>query len=345
MITSIEIENLRGIRTGKLEGLGKLTILTGPNACGKSTVLDALLIACSPDPADAVGRAVARHGVAGGSRWLFPGSEERARLTARGRGERVWRCELRFMGHSSKDLQKALVARSIPPPYTMVHLSERVPESPVAQAGITAWTAFGSNNEYEIQQGGGKSLTAIPFLRLVDPGLGAPRRLDESFSEVARAGGRQQVYDLLAELVPEFQLLEILAVGGNNYEFAVTSGGRSVPLGLSGDGIQAFVQLALEIAVAPDGLVLVEEPEVYQHPRAIRQTAKALLANMRRGVQMVITTHSLELIDALLAEAEGDDLEGLVLFNLLLENGELKSGRRSGEDIVFARETLENDLR
>ncbi|MEE8525219.1 MAG: AAA family ATPase, partial [Thermoanaerobaculia bacterium] len=107
----------------------------------------------------------------------------------------------------------------------------------------------------------------------------------------------------------------------------------------------AFVQLALEVAVAPEGLVLVEEPEVYQHPKAIWQTAKVLLANMRRGVQMVITTHSLELIDAILAEASEKDLEDIVLFNLKLENGELEQGRRVGEEIVFARQTLENDLR
>jgi predicted ATPase len=47
MIDAIEIENLRGIRHGRLDGLKPLTILTGPNASGKSTVLDALLIAAT----------------------------------------------------------------------------------------------------------------------------------------------------------------------------------------------------------------------------------------------------------------------------------------------------------
>ena len=44
MITSVSIENLRGIREGRLDGLAPLTVLVGPNGSGKSTVLDALLI-------------------------------------------------------------------------------------------------------------------------------------------------------------------------------------------------------------------------------------------------------------------------------------------------------------
>jgi AAA15 family ATPase/GTPase len=105
------------------------------------------------------------------------------------------------------------------------------------------------------------------------------------------------------------------------------------------------VQLALETAVAPEGLVLVEEPEVYQHPRAIWANARGLLANVRRGVQIVLTTHSLELIDALLAEATPEDLEKMALFNLRLDDGALMAARRDGDDITFARRELENDLR
>jgi predicted ATPase len=90
------------------------------------------------------------------------------------------------------------------------------------------------------------------------------------------------------------------------------------------------------MAIVPEGLILLEEPEVYQHPKALWQTALAILANVRRGVQVVVTTHSLELIDAILAEASEDDLEGMAVFNLLLEDGKLVKGHQAGE---------ENDLR
>ena len=41
VIKSIEIENLRGIRQGKLEDLTPLVVLKGPNGCGKSREPDA----------------------------------------------------------------------------------------------------------------------------------------------------------------------------------------------------------------------------------------------------------------------------------------------------------------
>ena len=54
MIRSLEIENFRGIQSGKLENLTPLTILVGPNSSGKSTVLDALFLSASPSAGDAL---------------------------------------------------------------------------------------------------------------------------------------------------------------------------------------------------------------------------------------------------------------------------------------------------
>src|SRR5215813_2248125 len=70
MIRSIEIKNLRGIQDGKLEDLTTLTILVGPNGCGKSTILDALLIGASPTPGSAIVH-VASKRTSREARWLF----------------------------------------------------------------------------------------------------------------------------------------------------------------------------------------------------------------------------------------------------------------------------------
>jgi hypothetical protein len=97
VITSLHVQGLRGIREGRLGDLPSLAILMGPNGCGKSTVLEALLLGASNDVADAVGRCVARRlELPSGSAFLFanrgdppkrsalieilgePGSEERS---------------------------------------------------------------------------------------------------------------------------------------------------------------------------------------------------------------------------------------------------------------------------
>jgi predicted ATPase len=90
---------------------------------------------------------------------------------------------------------------------------------------------------------------------------------------------------------------------------------------------------------------LLEEPEVHQHPGAIRQTARAILAAVRRGIQVILTTHSLELIDALQGECLDADLARLSLYRLQLKDGILTHSRVAGPDIAFQRTTVEVDLR
>lgn len=338
MITAIEIENLRGIGSGRLEGLAPLTILTGPNGCGKSTVLDALLIATSPEPDEALGQAVKRHrSVLGGTKWLFGSSGDHASLQVETTSGAGWQRQLDRRESCDERCQKLLLDQQARPPFSTVSMVAEPTEPAFA-----AETAFSVDNQYVRAQFRRPS-KKLPFVHLVDPGRAVS--LHRQFTTLSKAGRRDEVYALLAVLVPHFEQLEILVEDDDAPTLCVTSAGRPVPLGLAGDGVQAFVQLAFEAAVIPEGLVLLEEPEVYQHPKAIWQTARVLLANMRRGVQVVLSTHSLELIDALLGEATDDDLGQMALFNLLLEDGELKSGRRAGEDIAFARQTLENDLR
>jgi predicted ATPase len=102
VIESIEIKNLRGIHEGKLEGLTALTILVGPNGCGKGTILDALLIVSMPkavgaegmfgagggqDPvARAIKVVVERHGrLKEWQRWFYWRADARAQCSLRAR--------------------------------------------------------------------------------------------------------------------------------------------------------------------------------------------------------------------------------------------------------------------
>lgn len=340
MMTSIEIENLRGIRSGRLEGLAPLTILTGPNGCGKSTVLDALLIVGSSSADEAVGKAVQRHpAVLGGAKWLFGPGSPIASLKAETSSGKSLERKLQWREYCDEDLRDELLKQGGAPPFSMISLEENM----LANHSTSAYTAFSVQNQYVGRLHGGGGPSEDRFVRLVDPGL--PNSLQQTFTAASRAGRRDDIFDLLSPLIPRFERLEILVEDDDTPSLYVASAGKSVPVGLAGDGVQAFIQLALEMAVVPGGLVLLEEPEVYQHPKAIWQTALAILANVRRGVQVVVTTHSLELIDALLAEASEEDLEGMAVFNLLLKNGKLVKGYQAGEDISFARQTLENDLR
>jgi predicted ATPase len=347
MIESVTFTGLRGIREGSLEGLSPLTVLTGVNGCGKSTVLDALLIVDAARPEAAIAHAVQRRTATRfGARWLVHNKEPQAEIDIRCSGNERHRCVLRWrrapVPLAESDPRRDAVHKR----YTQ-HIEVEVEDATfdgnvIPESSGTGWVAFDGGNEHITS--GKLEFGEQPTSFLVDPGL--PILLDRAYSEATRLGRREEIIAVLRELVPDLSSVEILSEDDGSPALYVVRGQRgAIPIGVAGDGVQALVQLATEFAALPGGSVLVEEPEVYQHPAALRLTARVLLATMRRGVQVVLTTHSLELIDMLVEEARPEDLAALSIFTLALEDGELRSGRLAGHQIAAARADVAEDLR
>ena len=350
MIESVEIQNLRGIRMGALEELTPLTVLVGPNSSGKSTILDALLIGASNSPGDAIGRAVGRRSTRDAdSRWLLwrQGQQGDASLEvySRARGKHRssvfgWRAE------GPSDLGDQLRGLGSEPPFTCIDATILLAGASVP---IQTWTVFAADNRFAFKQSQQTfPLTwrfepAVSFVDMRGIGLGTP--LAQLYTEAVTQGRRDDVQELLGAIVPGLRNLEILVNHRMEPVLHLVFADKSVPAALAGDGVRTMLRLSLELASRGQGLVLVEEPEVHQHPKALQQSAKALLAAVRRGLQIVLATHSLELIDALLLEATQDDLPKLSTYRLRLDDGVLASSRLSGEQMAFNRGQIEEDLR
>lgn len=340
MITSIEIENFRGIASGRLDGLAPLTILTGPNGCGKSTILDALLIGSTWLPGDGIGIAVARHQRnLDGGRWLFLDRHRPARLKIQHDGPGQESSERRLAWIDPVGFEPELekfAAHQAPGPYRQI--------SCLAQDGSRlAQVFFTIDNKFQIRK---DALVRSPatFTQMIDPSLPVP--LEDTYSEAWRLGKRDEALELMRGLVDDLQSIDILTEANREPRLYLTRKAGAVPVSLSGDGIQAVLQQVLAIALVPEGgLALIEEPEVFLHPRAIFQVGRALVEAMRQGRQIVLTTHSLELIDAILGYSSNEESSKVALFNFRLSEGQLRSSRWSGEEMRFSRNQIEDDLR
>lgn len=93
------------------------------------------------------------------------------------------------------------------------------------------------------------------------------------------------------------------------------------------------------------GGAILEEPEAHLHAAAMTRSARAIHAAVRRNIQCVVTTHSIELVDQLLATATADDLSRLAVIRLGLVDGALRSSAFIGPDVAAARDELDMDLR
>jgi hypothetical protein len=330
VIQSIEINGLRGIREGKLTDLGPLVVLVGPNGCGKSTVIEGILIGASPTTAEAIVEVIRRHEAGGsGPRWLLwrAGSTGPTSIGVATDAGTSGTCRLHL-------------ERGKPEHETMIIC--RVTRNNAEFGG--GWVA-GLKNKYHSHAPTYYPVDGVPEVHFVEGyATGFQRPLHELYTKAVQQGRRKEALGIVSEVFPGVNNVEILTENGEpilHFVFA----DYSVPATLAGDGIQSLLRPSLELAASGGGVALLEEPEVHQHPGAIRQSARAILAAVRREVQVVLTTHSLELIDALLAESLDGDLARLSLYRLQLKDGYLKSSRLAGADIAFARMTIEDDLR
>ena len=341
MITSIEIERLRGIESGKLEGLTPLTVLVGPNGSGKSTVLDALLIGASPVIGDAIGRAVRRRSSqTNGLPWLV-----HRRGSA---GAACIRLHTDVVDYRVCTL--SVTPTSVPQESRINWATEQFNHAlgqPMQHEGAVRWKWDTDRAEY-VYDGG--DLTARHVAegldaRLVNCELERDQPpLHDLFSRARQEGRKEAALAALSSLVPGLEQVEILTDEGRP-GLSLSFPDRAVPAEVAGDGIRSLLRTCLECAARPRGLVLIEEPEVHQHPAAIRQTARVLLETVKRGVQVVATTHSIELIDFLLDACGEADLPLLLVIRVVLRDGRLLSSAWSGGDAAALRRDIYEDLR
>lgn len=326
MLTSLTIDGLRGIAHGELKDIAPLSVIVGTNGSGKSTVLDALNIVANPSTGEALAAATKRRSLPSSFlRWLMPKGKlmSVAQLTATNCGES---CKVELRG----DVQLGVV-----------WLGEACRESDQPYA---RWD--GLINIHGVPVNPHTTHLGIANLRLIDShGKDVLRPIHELHTIAVETGHRDAERALIAEILPGAEHIEVLSDQNAPVAHVVYSD-HSVPVALVGDGIEVVIRLALELMVLEDGLVLLEEPEVHLHPAALAMAARVIVSAVRRGIQVILTTHSLELIDNLIAACEtAEDLKNMAVFRVLLEEGILKSTRIAGERVAQLRSQIEDDLR
>jgi hypothetical protein len=346
VLSGLVIENLRGIAHADLRQLGRLVVLVGANGSGKSTVLEAAFLAGSPFAADAAGQIVARRSqTPNGARWLVRGGRMTSYARAAARWDDGTTQERRVHWDPSlrvSDLIERLNGLHASGPFSAFRIYLGAPTEGEEQT-VECVVGFGANNEFAVLYG--PLLPPRHFVRFVDPRAG--EALHDVFSRAVQAGRRDALVDAARDVIRGLVGVEILTDQGEPRLY-LRYANDAVPATLAGDGVITLLRTTFELASVENTTVLLEEPEVHQHPRAIRASAKAIAEAVRRGTQVMLTTHSLELIDMLLAEhtdAELADPAHFQVRRVSLSNGQLRCTTVAAGEAAAARTELVEDLR
>ena len=136
---------------------------------------------------------------------------------------------------------------------------------------------------------------------------------------------KNRLVEELGSLYSEIEDVRVAPAGGGALQlFIEEKGGREISAERLSDGTLRFLfLLAILLQPEPPPMIVIEEPELGLHPDVIPKLAALLIEASARS-QIVVTTHSRMLIDAL-----GDDPESVIVCEK--NNGQSTFERLDGE--------------
>jgi AAA15 family ATPase/GTPase len=318
MLKSLMIRNLRGIKECTINGLAEVNILIGRNGAGKSTILEALYLASAwANPNDIIRNfkkadyVVRRRGDRGDWKsyrdilWFIKFFDEDIEINLRFSNNKELKFripyELPFISLSVSDStswldisSEVITEKSMFENYKYFNLATGYVLDPITKmcdkrSEIIHKVSSMFKDEIEFLQNVifiddrilPKDIQLTVWSKLLN------RRLDRLVVEVIKEEFESDAEDLTYKPVAE-----------NKFVLALKLLKSTIEVDGLGDGAVAAILMASIISIAQKSVVLIEDPEVHQHPGGLATVMRfALKIAKERGLQLIMTTHSIELIN------------------------------------------------
>jgi predicted ATP-binding protein involved in virulence len=310
VLQKLSLNAYRGVSGMVFESLTPVSLVVGANNSGKSSILEAAgIVLRPPDPGQwfsAVRRRDLDMALADGIWSMFPGAQTlhsddeptaiasiklEAQLSGAHRLVEATASALPVLRNGGTDELSVRVGVSVDgePPIEM-----RFPSSKVVSHQVPMYRVF----------------TATPASHY------STALLVEQLSQVIDAGRKQLAVELLQIFDPLVRDIDVVASLERSAVRVTHSRRGVVDLSSFGDGMRRGVVLALTLARAHQGVLLLDEIETGIHANLLRPVLSKLIAAAATSqVQILATTHSLEAVDALVsAVADHNDGDSLAAY-------------------------------
>jgi hypothetical protein len=321
MIEGATIEGFRGLRQLEVDGFGRVNLVIGKNNCGKTALLEALMIAADPDGAShralalqafRRSRAVGKEPVQDFDRFWRPlfwslDAERGFSVVVREAGRAP--CRVRFH-------------KSASPPTILTGELSGAAVAPATWAMDVEITNDGQRAEQIVGSAAGLKLPPLSVNR--HPYWISP--LDQMgseeigfFSKLKQAGREEELLDILRTVDHRISGIEILAPAGIEAELFVRldRGSPLLPLSAMGDGLKRCFQIGVSATVDVSPVLFIDEIENGLH-HATHEPVWRWLATIskKRALQVFATTHSEECLHAAARVFTALDDDGLRVIRL-----------------------------
>ncbi|MBK1643242.1 hypothetical protein CKO25_00945 [Thiocapsa imhoffii] len=380
-LSRLGINGFRGLRSLDLHGLGWVNILIGANNSGKTSVLEALSLICQPSNPDQWLAMVRRRDFGGldetrlqSLRWCFrrdlvsPDSDELVEAGCE------FECDGRFPLRTLRVRYGEFLG--VPSPEEWLRWRSpyrRAPDTaPETMRGAELvhypdWTTLPGPTEFHGRQPAGPEQPTFKLwengpAQFPRPARGA--RIDcETLTPYSYQTNRNQVrsqsmrifqddspsvLELLRDFDPDIEGIDLASFAGDRPAIYIKHRRLGIaPLSIFGDAMRRSVLLAATLpTLKQGGVLLIDEVETGIHVQVLGRVFGWLAASARRlGVQLFVTTHSLEALDALVAGRSVGASEDVVAFHLAQTEDQTQCKRFSGDLLQRLRVERGLDLR
>ncbi len=329
-VRDITIRNFRGIKNGRLRGLEQVNILIGKNNTGKSTILEAFyLVKAALTEKDQLGRDVIDYLL----RRRSPG-RKKGLLRALWHGYKPREPILIELGFSS-DISMAMnIEPRADEIRATVFLKDKAGETIFRKACYLWGDRLGKTLISDIPQERREMMFIRDALLLdTDAGMGLPR-IEKAF------------WDAVLSIRADKEIIAILSEAYGATLDGITYAPKDGILGLHillpetsirvdemGDGFKQALYMLMAANSLENTLLMLEEPERHQHPGAVKVVLKNILGLAeKRKLQILISTHSLELTNICLRLCRDMGLKGKIFHLSLSPDGLLEVRALRGPD-------------
>lgn len=348
MIKDFNISNYRGLQNLTLQDLNKINVFVGPNNCGKTSILEAIILSGLFDDVDLlVDTLTAR----------YPGFSPEYFESLFSIGWAPIICLNSRMENTDKFLHTYLMYEK----NQIISKDKAASKSTVFE--LQFLYGYGGTNEhqdkfflrFEDKDEGfrietGKALDNIlenqyiPCKFVSFSRFESPARLISDIDKILERNLRQELIDILKIFDDKITNFEIV---GKNRTIKLFKENQNAPLTLYdyGNGMYKAFFIAASALLAKDGILLVDEIEAGIHSKALRDFIQKLLDVCSiYNVQVFLTTHSLESIDIILEDCQSR-LNDVSIYHIRNKEKQTVAKKYSGEKLFTLRNEIGFDVR
>lgn len=338
MINSFSIENFRSLKKMEIEGMERLTLISGRNNVGKSTFLEAIFMFLDHNSPDSFQTMCSLRGATGsGASLLWEplfyalNTDNVIKIKAKSdcqHSELIYQKDENYLPYNLSGISEEMLAQfrsALQKSYSLTYRYDETDKTVYHEEGHFAINNNVVLREFKTNLPGNEIRPSVSCQYLNATVCRLSDNVLTGIGQLELKGEKDKIIQVLKMIDPGIEDIITLSIQGVT-QLYLKEGTQLIPLQYAGDGIMKLLNICIAVMENKNGIVLIDEMEAGLHYSIYGRLWKVLAQISREeNCQVIATTHSYELISAVSGNLP--DPQEFVYYRLGKENDSVRAYR------------------